>query len=1217
MDKIQHGDAIMGTYEDIYGVKTTIEIKDILKSCKTENKQVLVFGRAGIGKSTFCRYIAYQWARGSFLSEYELVALIPLRHLTIHRYPDNRTYSLMDLVKREVFSLELGETESDTFKKLFYAKKTLWILDGYDEIVQSIPETLEYLLEQLLKTPHHILTSRPYLNTLSYKVTMEITGFTDKNIEQYIDQFFSPTEHQPENEIIKKTKLLEFLKSKRSICGIAHIPVNLELICSVWSNRNLSETQNLTMTTLYREITDWLCRRYLILQSPKIQTLSEKKLYEYCHKEVTFLETLAFHAMKDNTIIIQPRLLNKIIEENQIDSEEDYPKVLKIGLLKSFHKQKIGTQVELKKDHYFIHLSFQEYFAARYLVRMLNEQSINEAKEFINRQKYNQRYTLVFNFMSGLISETHSLPTRQMFWNIILGEPLDMVGIRHMQLIISCMEAASDITTVPNHYKLLNWISDCIHHYILQPSEIISNHILQHLKTAESVTNHEIILNILIPLLQHSEPNIQTQTLHVLGHLSISNQLDKITSLIADSFSHQDKNVRRSACEVLRSMGEKAATNEVISKLASALGDQDEWNRMSVCQALGNMGEKAATNEVIKKLVSALGDQTYSVRMSACAALGNMGEKAATNEVIEKVVSALGDQSEWVRRSACKALGKMGEKEATNEVINKLVSALGDQSELVRMSAWEALGNMGEKAATNEVIKKLVSALGDQTYSVRMSACEALGKMGEKAATNEVIEKVVSLLGNHNAWVRMSACEARGNMGEKAATKVVIEKVVSLLGDQNESVRWRACEALGNMGEKAVTNEVINKLVSLLGDQCEWVRRRACEALGKMGEKAATNEVINKLVSLLGDQSDSVRMNAWEALGNMGEKAVTNEVIKKLVSALGDQNGSVRWSASDVLGNMGEKAATNEVIEKVVSLLGDQSGEIRMSACKALGKMGEKAATNEVIEKLVSALGDQIELVTISAFGALGKMGKKAARNEVIKKLVSLLGDQNESVRWHASEVLGNMGEKAATNEVIEKLVSLLGDEGEWVRRRACEALGKMGEKAATNEVINKLVSLLGDQKEWVRWSACKALGKMGEKAATNEVIRTLLRMRIHESEYVIQQLILASLKETSVVERLDPELIIDCYASKIMSDITRRIPFENLMESCLVISDLNRGLIVSRGAVKRGIALIEWGDEIFLYEKNEPISLGNISSETRENVRKIFRTQRAQLHLV
>jgi len=1008
MDKIQHGDAIMGTYEDIYGVKTTIEIKDILTSCKGDKKQIVAFGRAGIGKSTFCRYIAYQWAKGSYWQEYELVALLPLRRLTTNRYPSSKEYTLVDLVIKEVFSFELSKKEEQIFKEQFDAKKTLWILDGYDEIIGNIPPHLECLFGKLLNTPHHILTSRPYLNTLSYAVQMEITGFTDKNITEYIHQFFELIEEKSENDIIKKNTLLKFLKSKQSIWGIAHIPVNLELICSVWSNQDLSEIRHLTITTLYTAMTEWLCRRYLMLQSSKIQILSKKKLYENCHKEITFLETLAFHAMKNNTIIIQPRLLNKIIEETQIDSEEDYPKILKIGLLKSFDKGSTGNQLELEKDHYFIHLSFQEYFAARYLIHALNNSKSEEAKAFINRQKYNHRYALVFQFISGLISETHSQPKVEMFWNIILREPLDMVGIRHMQLVISCMDAASDITTVPNHSELLEWIADYIQHCILQPAKINSNKIIQYFKTAESVINHEIILQMFISLLEHSDTHINQQTLILLGDLNVLNQSDKISSLIVNFFSHQ--------------------------------------------------------------------------------------------------------------------------------------------KDLVRMSARTALGNMGEKAATNEVIEKLLSLLEDEHYSVRYSVCEALGDMGEKAATNEVIEKLVSLL-----------------------------------GDDDCSIGLSACKALGNMGEKAVTNEVIDKLVSALEDEHYSVRYSACRVLGDMGEKAATNEVIDKLVSTLGDQDDLVRESACEALGNMGEKAATNEVIEKLVSALGDDESRVRSSARRALGNMGEKAATNEVIDKLVSALGDKDFNVRSSACGALSKMGEEAVINEVIEKLVSALGDD-----------------------------------ESRVRSSARRALGNMGEKAATNEVIDKLVSALGDQDDTVRGSACRALGNMGEKAATNEVINKLVSALGDKDSNVRWSACIALGNMGEKAATNYVIETLLKMMKNgKNVQRLQNLVVYLLKVTSVLERLDSRLILDCYELETNFDILMGISLEKLMMSVRFSSDHNWRLILSRCAVLRGAALIECEDVYWLYDKKEPISLVNIDSKTRDDLKEIFKIQRERLHLL
>ena len=1107
MDKIQHSDAIMGTYEDIYGVKTTIEIKDILTSCKGDKKQIVVFGRAGIGKSTFCRYIAYQWAKGSYWQEYELVALLPLRRLTTNRYPSSKEYTLVDLVIKEVFSFELSNNEEQIFKEQFDAKKTLWILDGYDEIIGNIPPHLECLFGKLLNTPHHILTSRPYLNTLSYAVQMEITGFTDKNITEYIHQFFELIEEKSENDIIKKNALLKFLRSKQSIWGIAHIPVNLELICSVWSNQDLSEIRHLTITTLYTAMTEWLCRRHLMLQSSKIQILSKKKLYENCHKEITFLETLAFHAMKNNTIIIQPRLLNKIIEETQIDSEEDYPKILKIGLLKSFDKGSTGNQLELEKDHYFIHLSFQEYFAARYLIHALNDSKSEEAKVFINHQKYNQRYALVFQFISGLISETHSQPKVEMFWNIILGEPLDMVGIRHMQLVISCLDAASGITTIPSHSELLKRIANYIQHCILQSSEyeINSNQIMQHFKAAESVINNDILLEMFISLLKHGDTNINRQTLVVLRHLNISNQLDTIRTLIANYLSHQDPTVRKCACEVLRKMGEKAATNEVIGKLVSALRDHDYTVRQNAYEALGKMGEKAATHEVIGKLVSALRDHDFTVRQSACGALVNIGKKAVINEVIKQLVSALGDQNQKVRESAYKTLAKMGEKAATNEVINQLVTALEDQDYKVRQNACETLDKMRNKVATNEVINKLVSALVHQDDSVRQIACVLLSDMGEKAATNEVINQLVSLLANQDCRVRERACAVLCKLGGNAATDKVITRLLSALEGQNVSVTWNACLVLGDMGEKAAKNAVIKQLLIVLEHQNCMVRGCACVALGQMGEKAATDEVVNKLLSALRDPDDSVRRRACIALGKIGEKAATNEITNELVSALGDQGYMVRESAREALVKMSEKAATNELINKLISVLQDQNQKVREIACVLLGDMGEKVATDEVINQLVSALEDQGYMVRRRACEALGKMGEKAAKNEVIHQLVVALTDNEYWVRRSACEALGKMGEKAATNEVIDKFISGLRDHDYTVRQNACEALGKMGEKAVTNEVIDKLVSALGDQNCFVRQRVCIVLGRMGKKAATDEVINRLSIAREDEN-YLVRQ---------------------------------------------------------------------------------------------------------------
>ncbi|CAF3900021.1 unnamed protein product [Adineta steineri] len=1089
-------DAIMGSYEDIYGTTTTIDVKDIFEPCKNQEKKVLVFGRAGIGKSTFCRYIAYQWAVGSYWTEYELLALIPLRRLTTNRYPPlpiGQNYSLIDLVKKEIFSYDLSESEDKLLKKYFDVKKTLWVLDGYDEIVQNVPSHLECLFEQLLKTPHHILTSRPYQNVLAYHVQMEITGFTDKNIEQYVKQFFDQIKDELDNSPNKSQKLFNFLQKNRSIWGVAHIPVNLELICSLWSNEDFIETKELTITSLYTVMIEWLCRRYLSMPNKKIQNLSRDDVNQRCEKELAFLENLAFNEMKNNTIILRPNLLRKALNEEKI-SLHDHPHILNMGVLKSFNKQGIDTQIETDKDHYFVHLSFQEYFTARYLIKALKESSTHQEEiKFIQREKYNQRYALVFAFLSGLSSKADTNICLNNFWRLILTPPMDLVGIRHMQLVISCIEETFSQSTILQHTALIEWIAKCIKYIVSTDNQIIRRCLVQSLRRAPSVISSQTVINAFTHLLQNDDPKIRIAVLSFISEMNNSSIAVTLINLVTIALGDKNEIVRCNAYKALGNIGEKAATREVITKLVSALQDKSDCIRSSACEALGKMGEKVATNEVIIKLSNALEDKCGDVRWDACQALGTMGGKAATYEVITRLARALGDEFDDVGWSARQALNNIGEKAATNEVITKLVSALEDKSEWVRASVCEALGNMGENAATNEVITKLVSALEDASDRIRLSACKALGEMGGNAATNEVITKLVSALVDKWDGIKFYACIALENMGERAVTNEVITKLVSALEDKDMLSRFRVFNTLEKMGEKAATNEVITKLVSALEDRTEWVRVSACNALGNMGEKAATNAAITKLVSALEDRSEWVRASVCEVLGNMGEKAANNEVVTKLVSAFEDESDKVRRNACTALGKIGEKAATNEVITKVVSALDNESANVRYSACDALRNMGEKAATNEVITKVVSALDDESENVRYSACDALRNMGEKAATNEVITKVVSALDDESENVRYSASDALRNMREKAATNEAITKLVSVLEDKSERVRRVACEALGRMGERAATNEVITKLVSALEDESDDVRSCACEALGEMGGNAATNEVITKLV----------------------------------------------------------------------------------------------------------------------------
>ena len=1128
LSNAKNSDKMMDTFEEIYSTKSPINVKDLFEYCKDQLRQVLVFGRAGIGKTTFCQYVSHEWARGKLWPEYDLVVLFSLRLLTEtrHRPLSSLSYSLIDVVEKEYFSHGLCEKEKQILTNQLSRFKVLWLLDGYDEIVQNVPSHLEFLFQQMLKTPHHIITSRPYSNTLSNRVQMEITGFTDENISQYVTQFFSQIQEELDDASSQAQKCLEFLKVNLRIWGIAHIPVNLELICSIWGDTDWSETKNMTMTTLYDNLTDWLCRRCLTKQKSSIEITQEDTDEQY-RKELEFLETLAFIAMVNNTVLIRKKLLQKAMKETQCSLRTN-PQILNIGILKSYDSGVTGSRFESDKHHYFVHLSFQEYFAARYFCKALKDPADQRVVRLIQNQKYDRHFTLMLTFVSGLLTNADDDATLNRFWDLVHNKCRDLIGFRHLQLLVLCIDEGRCSDSIETKDKIVHYITNWVQ-YILSLKHCALQERLQYLlRTCTSLAEQSAIQTLLLQQLQTQDRTIAENVLSLIStipspsssaelfplvrrHLDAQNWAIRKAAVTASaklgekvstcdvinrlfiSLRDSNRNVRSSACEALGSLGEKVTTSELISRLVVLLGDRDDDVRWRACGVIGRLGEKAATNDVISPLAVSLRDGDRNVRSSACRAVGQLGEKAATSEVINGLVISLGDNDKNVRESACGALGRLGEKAATSKVINQLVISLGDRDEYVRWSAREALRRLGEKAATNEVINRLVISLGDSDNNVRWSAREALRSLGEKAATSEIINRLVISLGDSDKNVRESACGVLERLGEKAATSEVINGLIISLGDSDNNVRESAYEVLGRLGEKAATSEVINRLFISLGDSDKYIRSRACWALGRLGEKAATSEVINGLVVSLGDGDKNVRKSACEASGRLGGKAATSGVINGLITTLGNSDKNIRSRACWALRRLGEKAATSEIISRLVISLGNSDENVRWSACEVLERLGEKTATSEIINRLAISLGDRDKKVRESACGVLVRLGEKAATSEVINGLVISLGDSAKNVRESACGVLGGLDEKAATSEVINRLVISLGDSDNNVRWRACEALGRLDEKAATSEVINGLVISLGDSDVFVRETACWALRSLGEKAATSEVINRLV----------------------------------------------------------------------------------------------------------------------------
>ncbi|KAL4863536.1 NACHT domain-containing protein [Aspergillus spectabilis] len=343
-------------------------------------KRVFIEGCAGAGKTTLCKKIIHDHlSQGMWREQFDLILWIPLRRL---KGLSNEALTLESVLYALYFSeltrgmdtaAELAQTLLDPSQK----DKILLILDGLDEVSQEWePETpMQNLLLRLLDHSRVIITSRPYgmgtgLGILdSFDLELETVGFTSDQVHSYIRKI-ADQESQEADDI------LSFVQSHELIKGLVRIPIQLDAVCYSWHRNFLSKDQPKTMTALYQAITLKLLQKDVLrleklyihkhLNQHNINGLSTFQVQELASKEMKFVELLAFTGMR-----------NEIIKFNADDRRRIYDILGRVGLLLpdepeailrkiSFLHTSDITVISPDQSYHFLHLTYQQFFAARY-----------------------------------------------------------------------------------------------------------------------------------------------------------------------------------------------------------------------------------------------------------------------------------------------------------------------------------------------------------------------------------------------------------------------------------------------------------------------------------------------------------------------------------------------------------------------------------------------------------------------------------------------------------------------------------------------------------------------------------------------------------------------------------------------------------------------------------------------------------------------------------
>ena len=341
---------------------------------------VLIEGEPGMGKTTYCQKLVFDWANKSCREWDESFPKIDV--LLLLRCRGIKS-TLRDTIEDQILPDELKSEEKEMFFQFLKENpsKVLLVLDGLDE---ADPQKLEMFLKVIQRKQlpgcYVILTSRhevgrkvgPYTDTL-----LEIVGFTTTDAECYIRKYFQHAEHLAEALISK-------VHCNMDLVALTQNPLNTLLLCVIFEDFEGILTSN--RTQLYVEIVLFVLRRY---ESKSGLSNRGKDLLLVYKKELMILGETALDSLCKQKLYF-----------------DDYSGDIKESLLIKFGFLSIqsGGSKRAPCDRYgFFHKSFQEFFSG-YFLAVSAIDDITNSYSVLTDERYMGELFPVLRFMIGVVA---------------------------------------------------------------------------------------------------------------------------------------------------------------------------------------------------------------------------------------------------------------------------------------------------------------------------------------------------------------------------------------------------------------------------------------------------------------------------------------------------------------------------------------------------------------------------------------------------------------------------------------------------------------------------------------------------------------------------------------------------------------------------------------------------------------------------------------------
>ena len=333
----------------------TVNMTDVFKphpECDNP-RVVLIEGNPGMGKTTYCQKLAYDWSVGEIppdasFSEVKMLLLLKCRDMHM------KTANIEEAIDDQLLPQDAGRKEKEDFFHFIRSNQSrfLLVLDGLDELREDLVQGFLPLIQgKVFANVYLILTSRHeagmkvrrYCDTL-----LEIIGYSKDDVEGYIKKYFSSHEDQSLAD-----KMIQKLNTDRHLEELTANPLNTALLCLLCEETRGEFPSK--RTKMYDDLVACALRRYFVKRGI---SLGDEDPVERCASELNQLGKMAFEALLKNQLYFT-------------QDEMKAPPTVDFLRLPFLSREPSVSKIRPTPTYAFTHKTFQEYFAAFHLAHQL------------------------------------------------------------------------------------------------------------------------------------------------------------------------------------------------------------------------------------------------------------------------------------------------------------------------------------------------------------------------------------------------------------------------------------------------------------------------------------------------------------------------------------------------------------------------------------------------------------------------------------------------------------------------------------------------------------------------------------------------------------------------------------------------------------------------------------------------------------------------------